>query len=56
MRDCCKLNLADATWKVSSTSNANFPKNKIFVLNGGDLIQKGETVKDICQKYVDHII
>ena len=61
MRDSCKSNLADAIWKVSSTSNATFPKNKIFVLDGGALIQKrtwqkGETFKDICQKYVDHII
>ena len=60
MREYCKSNLADAIWKVSSTSNAIFPKNKIFVLDGGALIQKrtwqGETVKDICEKYVDHII
>ena len=61
MRDSCKSNLADAIWKVSSTSNATFPKNKIFVSDGGALIQKGtwqkgETFKDICQKYVDHII
>ena len=61
MRDSCKSNLADAIWKVSSTSNATFPKNKIFVLDGGALIQKrtwqkSETFKDICQKYVDHII
>ena len=61
MRDSCKSNLADAIWKVSSTSNATFPKNKIFVLDGSALIQKrtwqkGETFKDICQKYVDHII
>ena len=40
MRDSCKSNLADAIWKVSSTSNATFPKNKIFVLDGGALIQK----------------
>ena len=61
MRDSCKSNLADTIWKISSTSNATFPKNKIFVLDGGALIQKrtwqkGETFKDICQKYVDHII
>ena len=41
MRDSCKSNLADAIWKVSSTSNATFPKNKIFVLDGCcALIQK----------------
>ena len=61
MRDSCKSNLADAIWKVSSTSNATFPENKIFVLDGSALIQKrpwqkGEIFKDICQKYVDHII
>ena len=49
MRDPCKSNLADAIWKVSSTSNTTFPKNKIFVLNGGALIQKehGKKVKHL---------
>ena len=59
MRDSGKSQLGDAIWKVAGTREFVIPTTKIFVLDGGSLLQKktwkkGMTFQEICQLYVDY--